>query len=246
MLKLTEHKNGLKMEGFRSLNTSPSINPFCQKMKEIKTCICSQCYGRYMETIYPRARASWIQNFKELTEEKTEALTDEMQVLADSINHKKGKRISGVRIHSVGELFNQNHIQNIFWFAFNINVDIPVTIWTKRTDLLNQAAANIKSMLKDKMINVIRSNPTINTYLNPSLEEDYILHTFNVYDDDQKMHADMYHAHYYQGIKTFECHGSCKDCMVCYPKYQEPMERLMIFELSKKAQGKTGGRKKAI
>jgi len=39
--------------------------------------------------------------------------------------------------------------------------------------------------------------------------------------------------------EIYNCTGSCKDCMVCYPKYGETHAHCAIFELTKKAQGKT-------
>ena len=61
-----------------------------------------------------------------------------------------------------------------------------------------------------------------------------VLHTFNVYDDPVKMYADMNHAKYYQGYDVIECSGKCKECMICYPKYNSNNTRYMIFELTKR------------
>lgn len=234
MIKLTEHNKGLKMEGFLSLNTAPSCNDFCTKMSTNKDCICSQCYGKYMERRYPRAKRSWIDNFNALT---SELLPYEvLNPVADIVNRKR--KLAGFRIHSVGEFFNDIHVKNIFKFIGKIQVDIPVTLWTKRLNLLDNYSNGSDEYLH-KMCNIIHSNPIINTFINPSTDPDYVLHTFNVYDNELKMKADMAFVTVSMGIKCRECSGKCKDCMICYPMQGEYQERMAIFELTKKAQGKT-------
>lgn len=230
MLKLTEHKKGLKMEGFLSLNTSTSCNPFCKKMSENKTCICSQCYGKYMERRYPRAKNAWIENFNILTSRLLS--TDEIIPIINKINKKR--KLSGVRFHSVGELFNDTHFTNFFKIIGKINIDIPVTIWSKRLEFFNKVS---ESYIKSSC-NVIHSNPIFNSYLNPADDPDYILHTFNVYDSAEKMHEDIKQA-VKNGIDIAECSGKCKECMICYPKQGIEMTRFAVFELTKKAQGIT-------
>lgn len=44
--------------------------------------------------------------------------------------------------------------------------------------------------------------------------------SFNVYDNKSQHNEDMARLKA-SGINTVECTGSCKDCMVCYPKYEE-------------------------
>lgn len=228
MVKITEHKKGLKMEGFLSLNTAPSINPFCEQMSKDKACICAQCYGKYMERRYPRAKHAWAENFKALT---TAVLTDDQAAnIADVFNRKR--RLVGVRLHSVGEIYNDFHIENFRKIVSNIKVDIPVTIWTKRLSF-------IKGLKERLQCNIIYSNPRINTAIEPSHFADIpVLHTFNVYDDKVQQNADMARLKA-SGINTVECTGSCKDCMVCYPKYGTDAAHYAIFELTEKAQGKT-------
>ena len=231
MLKLTEHKKGLKMEGFLSLNTAPSCNDFCKKMRTDKDCICSQCYGKYMERRYPRAKQAWIDNFNDLTSSLMSY--DDMATAFKKVNGKR--KLAGLRIHSVGELFNDLHFTNILKFIGKIKIDIPVTIWTKRLGFFSQVS---EEYIK-KSCNVIHSNPLMNTYLNPADDPDYVLHTFNVYDNAEKMYADMAFVKNYKGITPIHCQGNCKDCMVCYPMQGVIVPRCAVFELTKKAQRKT-------
>jgi len=235
-IKLTEHKTGLKMERFLSLNTCTACNNFCQSMQQAKETICAQCYGAYMERRYPRARASWTENFKAMT---TELLTPDSFIDSWRLINKR-RKLSGVRIHSVGEIYNDTDVKNLALFISGINVDIPVTMWTKRIHMLTNEFT--------RLCTVIYSNSKVNTYVAPVAIDSKVkpLHTFNVYDNEEMMHKDMYHARIHEGIPTFECRGSCKDCMVCYPKQGEEVKGMAIFELTKRAQGKAGGKKAAI
>jgi hypothetical protein len=233
VLKLTDHKNGLKMEGFLSLNTAPSCNDFCNRMKENKSLICSRCYGVYMQNRYPHAKASWTENFSILT--STFLSSADITPIIKRINSKR--KLAGMRIHSVGELFNDIHAQNIQNIIKEIKVDIPVTIWTKRLNLIE----GLKERLQ---CSIIYSNPVLNTFLSPHAYSDIpVLHTFNVYDDKIKMDADMHRAVNMLGIDVAECRGQCNECMICYPKYGNERTPLAIFELTKRARGKTHGGK---
>lgn len=226
MIKLTNHKKGLKLEGFLSLNTAPSCNTYCNLMASDKERICSQCYGRYMERRYPRAKKVWTDNFNELT---TQALSfADAYNLSEQINNKKNLR--GFRIHSIGEIYNTLHMENIAMLVSFVDADIPVTMWTKRLTY-------VKNLYSRLQCNLIYSNPIINTYVPVNTvwtENCDVLHTFNVYSDLLLMQADMAHAVNYQGYDVVECSGNCKDCMICYPSFNSSNTRFMIFELSKR------------
>jgi len=66
-LKLTTHKNDLKMEGFKSLNTSVIHNSFCEKMRVKKDSICHKCYAINVEKRYKHLKANLKSNFNFLT-----------------------------------------------------------------------------------------------------------------------------------------------------------------------------------
>jgi len=226
MIKLTNHKNGLKLEGFLSLNTSSMCNDFCNKMKENKSSICSQCYGRYMERRYPRTKKVWTDNFNELTRQVL-SFADAYN-LSEQINNKKN--LSGFRIHSIGEIYNTLHMENIAMLVSCVDADIPVTMWTKRLTY-------VKNLYSRLQCNLIYSNPIINTYVPVNTvwtENCDVLHTFNVYSAPLLMKTHMAYAVNYQGYDVVECSGKCKDCMICYPSYKSSNTRFMIFELTKR------------
>lgn len=227
-IKITQHARGLKMEGFVSINVSPSLNPFCFVMHSKKENICSQCYAFNMESRYPAARIGWQNNYKLLSES---ILPIEQCIeLSEYINKKK--KLTGVRLNSIGELINPTHFINLCNIVDGIQVDIPVTIWTKRPFIIEKAPRRISA-------NVIKSNPIINT-AEPPYHYDNIsaLHTFNIFDNREFMEATMGYVEHYQGQKVIECKGKCKECMICYPQYGEKQVSYVIFELTKRERSK--------
>ena len=63
MIHITQHKKGLKMQGFISINTSQKLNPFCQTSCKNERSICKFCYARNMEINYSRLRIHLIKNY---------------------------------------------------------------------------------------------------------------------------------------------------------------------------------------
>jgi len=149
---------------------------------------------------------------------------DECAELVKPVNSKA--KILGLRFDSLGELINEIHVYNLQNIANKVESK-PVTLWTKRPALLF-------NVIKSPAFKVIYSNPLLNSFVNPSVKDSRICHTFNVYSDKNKMFEDIVEAQK-MGIKTQVCHGSCKDCMVCY---NHSNERKAIFELTKKAASK--------
>ena len=232
-VKLTTHKKGLKLESFISLNVS--LCGYCRVQQADKLKICSQCYGAYMMNRYSNLKKALEFNYRVLS---TRILTSkECKDIEKKINGKKD--LSGLRFDSIGELINDIHVQNLENIAYEIDIDkVPVTIWTKRPLLLFK-------VLDKPLFNVIVSTEYINTFKTVYQVQDElwkvygltfdILHTFNVYDDIDKMNADMEWCLNHD-IDTAVCHGKCKDCMICYPVRNQRRLPYAIFELSKKAQ----------
>lgn len=220
-VKITMHKNGLKMEKFMSINVK--LCSFCDAMSKDKNTICSQCYAKYMINRYKRLKLAMENNFNELSTKILD--NEEIDQIVKQINGKKG--LKGLRFDSIGELINENHVSNLQNIAYKVNGNIPVTLWTKRPALLFK-------VLSAPIFKVIYSNPILNSYVDPTIKDSRISHTFNVYDDPEVMARDMCHAES-NGIKTVECSGSCKACMHCY---NFDHDHKAIFELTKKAQNK--------
>jgi hypothetical protein len=228
MISFTQHKKGLKLGGFLSINVNPKFNDYCNRCHKNKKSICSQCYAFYMINRYPRLFESTRKNAIELSERILSP--EELKPIADKVNRKKG--LYGLRFNSLGELINDIHVYNLQLISSKIDIRTPVTLWTKRPGLLFK-------VIDRPFFRVIRSAPLINTYLNPEKEDKRIDHTFNVYDNPEKMHKDIKKLNDI-GVNTFICHGSCRDCMHCYkaPYAGCNQSRSAIFELTKKTQRK--------
>jgi len=169
---------------------------------------------------YPRLRAALNRNAEELSERVISP--DDCKEIANKINRKKN--IVGLRFNSIGELINEIHISNLQNIAYYVSPKIPITLWTKRPLLLFK-------VLKVPTFKVIYSNPAINQFVFPTDCDDRIQHTFNVYDNPEKMQEAINFVRLC-GRKCIECSGSCKDCMVCYSTTEQ--ERCVIFERTKR------------
>lgn len=175
-----------------------------------------------MSCRYKRLREMLKVNASELS---TKILTnDEIDQIVKPVNSKE--KVLGLRFDSLGELINEIHVSNLQNIAFKVESK-PVTLWTKRPALLFKVVS--KPAFK-----VIYSNPMLNSYINPEVKDSRICHTFNVYSDNAKMTEDMLSAKN-QGLNVVQCHGSCKNCMVCY---NHDSTKKVVFELTKKAASK--------
>ena len=224
ILKLTYHKSFLKMGGFLSINTNPKYNEFCNTYRKNEKTICKECFAFYMINRYKRLNESTRFNSLKLSEKYL--LSSEIDRIVKEITHKKN--LSGLRFNSIGELINDKHVVNLQAIAYNvkkINPEIPITLWTKRLNLLF-------SIVDKPFYKIIQSSLIKNKYIFP--KDDRVSHTFNVYDNESKMNKDIKRLQK-KGFNTAICHGSCKDCMICYNNNHE---RKIIFELTKRAQRK--------
>ncbi len=223
-IKITNHKKNLKLGSFLSINVFPC--KFCFMMHEDKKSICSQCYGFYMLNRYKRLNSALRFNSDVLS--KRILTSYECKDIEKKINGKRD--LSGVRFNSIGELINETHIINLQNIAYEIDPIIPITLWTKRPALLFK-------VIEEPLFKVIQSNPRINTCILPECCDHRITHTFNVYDDEIAMLADI-EILKEEGKNTAICHGKCKDCMMCYSHIDHSVKRTAIFELTKRAQRK--------
>ena len=221
-VKITEHKNKGKLGGFLSINVFPG--EYCEKAREVKSSICSQCYGYYMINRYPRLKSALKFNSDVLS---SRILTSrECKDIEKKINGKKN--LVGLRFNSIGELINDYHVLNLQNIAYEIDPVIPITLWTKRPDLLFE-------VLDKPLFKVVESNKILNTYMHPVHRSDRIQHTFNVYDNVDLMNKDIRNCGRYN---TKICHGKCNECMICYSHIDSTEPRYTIFELTKRAQMK--------
>jgi len=162
------YKMAGKMRGMISLNTSPQVNPYCQKMSKNKNLVCSKCYSIRIEKL--RARGGIVKSW----ERNGEILSKD--IIPIEYLPKFSKPI--VRLHAHGELINETHYINFINLA-EYNPQTTFVLWTKRKDL-------IKYKPPGNLI-LIYSNPVINKVITTLPK--YFSKVFNVVD---KKHAKSY------------------------------------------------------
>lgn len=203
MLHITEHKTGLKMSGFISLNTSVFQNPYCMNKCKIPGLICTKCYGLSMENTYRRLHKRLIDNTNELINPLSE------DSLSNIVIRLKQENKRFIRFHSIGELFNSDHLNNFY----NIAESVPDSIfglWSKRRDI-------IRSCKKPDNVSLICSNPVIDKPIK------WIPKPFNgVFNVVSYGYAIQHNI-------LPNCTGKCIDCLRCY----RPEKMVLTTELLK-------------
>lgn len=223
-LKITNHNKKYKLSGFLSINVLPG--EFCDKMTTDKSAVCSQCYSRDIIAHYKNAKKAYQFNTDVLTKRILTSI--ECKKIEKYINGKR--KLFGIRYNSIGELINDIHIENLQNIAYEIDPKIPITLWTKRPELLFK-------VIKTPLFKVVQSCLFLNRYILPQNCDDRIQHTFNVYDDRERMNdASAMIRDNYPDVEIIFCHGKCSDCMICYSHINYTEKRCAIFELTKNKQ----------
>ena len=127
MLKITQHSKNHKMAGMFSLNTSTRKNPFCMKMRECKSSVCSSCYA-YVQT----ARYKSLEN----------VLVENSEILSTTDITPIYLPYTVFRFNSFGELINEKHLENIVKIV-NANPHCTFTLWTKRLNIVSSVLDRI-------------------------------------------------------------------------------------------------------
>ena len=101
MLHITDHRQPSKLAGFKSINTSTLTNKFCELMMLSAYAVCSSCYAGRTEKMRPSLK---------------NAISKNNDILSDSIidwdDLPRFFNERAVRMHSFGELINDNHLIN--------------------------------------------------------------------------------------------------------------------------------------
>lgn len=193
-IHLTYHKDN-KLDGIVSLNTSTFFNNFCNAIGCRSKCrkdreqdkVCHLCYSEKNERIYKNLEEKLIKNSKLLSEGKIKPFF---------IN------AAFVRIHSFGELINEQHMENIYNIA-KFNPHTTFCLMTKRYNL-------VMKYPKLKNVIYIASSPVVNKEVENKSVLEYFDKTFTVYSknfDIEKIG------------KKINCHGlSCAQCRKCYTR----------------------------
>ncbi len=179
-----------KMEGMWSLNTSPTLNPFCLKMRENPCLICSHCYSKISEARWANCRAAWQLNYQVLTS----------RVLKDA----ELARITEVdlfRFQAHGDLGNRTHYKNLVRIA-EANPGVRFALWTKHLAVVNKGG-----LIKLGNLIHVYSTPKLNE-LNPRLPKGFDK-VFTVYNRPfLKGHKEV----------AINCAQSCLGCQLCYER----------------------------
>lgn len=177
-----------KLKGLRAINTSPLVNPYCQKMSKNPNTICHQCYSILMLlTTRQNAHPAYVRN--------THYLADSI-IPEPNILHLNDDIF---RFNAHGELVNVNHAINLLNVA-RVNPNTIIGFWTKRPDLIRKAGqvpANV---------NLIYSTPKVNI-LQPKVPEGF----HKVFSAYTKEFAEKHNI-------KINCHGGCNTCRLCYTK----------------------------
>jgi hypothetical protein len=191
MIHITQHKNGLKMTGFISINTSVLKNPFCAINRTDKKKICSVCYGKYMCDRYPRLKNTLNSNYDILSKDLN---IPEINHISKEIKDQNKKFI---RIHSIGKLSRIEMLSNYYSIIEQIP-DSNFALWSKRKEIIQSIH------YKPENLKIVYSNPYIDKPSN--IIPDMFDSIFNVIT-------------YGYAIKNKiipNCHGKCIDCLKCY------------------------------
>lgn len=181
---------GGKMKGMWSLNTSPTANAFCLKMRENPNLICSHCYSHISEARWKNCRAAWTNNFQILTS----------RVLQDN-ELAKITKVDLFRFQAHGDLGSREHYVNLVRIA-DANPTVRFALWTKNLAVINDGGI----IIRDNLVHVY-STPKLNE-LNPYLPKGFDK-VFTVYSRPfLREHPEV----------AINCAQSCMECQLCYEK----------------------------
>ena len=148
MIHLTAHKG--KLEGIPSINTSPSVNPYCRSRAADPSGVCHSCYAVRLSSLRPAL---------------SRVLEANSALLSAPLAPADIPAIDGLyaRFHSFGELQSSTHADNFAKIAES-NPRTCFALWTKRPRLVQRSA--LPSLLN---ITLIYSDPILHSSLDDAL-----------------------------------------------------------------------------
>ena len=133
-----------KMKGMQSLNTSPSVNPFCLDMRAKEGSICRSCYTHRTESWKKNCRTAWVNNYKVLSE----------NLLKDA--EIPFLNITIFRFQAHGDLVNRTHYKNLIRIV-EANPQTVFALWTKHLAVINRGG-----IIKRRNLIYVYSTPMLN------------------------------------------------------------------------------------
>jgi len=175
---ITRHVSG-KLAGIVSINTSPTSNQFCINLAKNDKTICSHCYARRLVGFRRSLAAKLEMNTRLLTEAPLETVPKNLPRY--------------VRLHSFGELINDQHMENFIEIAL-ANPQTTFSLLTKRPEIVA------------RYIDVMPYNIVL-TYSSPWLDAPASAQIPSNFD------------HSYSVFSVGEpCGTECLKCLKCYTK----------------------------
>jgi len=191
MIHITEHKHGLKMTGFISINTSVLKNPYCSTNRCDNKKICSVCYGKYMSDRYPNLKKVLNSNYDILNKDLTIPEIDQIKKQLNRYNKRY------IRLHSIGEISSIEMLSNYYEIVESLPGSI-FALWSKRSDIVQSIH------YKPDNLKLVYSNPYYDRPLN-TIPEMF----------DSVFNVVTYGYAIKHKIKP-NCNNQCIDCLKCY------------------------------
>jgi len=196
-LVVTDDMQG-KMEGMWSLNTSPSINPFCLKMRKGKNTICKSCYSHISEARFKYSKQAWINNYHVLSE--TILKDKDIPIFKQDI----------FRLQAHGDLVNRKHYKNLIKIV-EANPQAMFALWTKHVAIITKGG-------------IIKLPNLVYVYSTPQLNEKYPTKP----RDFNKCFSVYSRPYVEANKVQINCALHCDSCRICYHKEEPAFIRELI------------------
>lgn len=193
---VTVHGKGTKLEGFKSLSTSPLLNPLCIGRHANKALICASCYSYTYNKMRKGLREKLARNTRILTESIIDFAS--IPILNDRF----------FRIESFGDLQNTTQAIN-YLNLIRKNPDTQFGWWTKNPNFIRMALKEL-GIEKPNNVQIILSACGLNVEIPIEIVKKrfpFIDKVFTVFDSEYiKEH----------GVEINCGTRHCKDCLNCY------------------------------
>jgi hypothetical protein len=186
-LVITDEMSG-KMKGMWSLNTSPSINPFCLKMRACENAICKSCYSKISEARFKNSKQAWINNYHVLS--SSILRTKDIPIFKQDI----------FRLQAHGDLVNRTHYKNLIKIV-EANPQTTFVLWTK----------NLPVIYKD---GIIKLPNLIYVYSTPQLNDMYPILPYGF----DRVFSVYTRAFVKENKVRINCALHCDSCRKCYSR----------------------------
>ena len=193
---VSTHGKGTKLDGFRSLSTSPLMNPLCVGRHSNESLICHHCYS----VTYNKLR----QGLRDKLERNTAILTESV-IEWEAIPYLNDKYF---RIESFGDLQNVTQAIN-YLNLIRKNTDTQFAWWTKNPNFIRLALKEL-NIEKPHNVQIVLSACSINV----EIKIETIQKAFPFIDKVFTVYSKDYIESHNVNINCGTLH--CMDCLNCY------------------------------